>query len=195
MVAATERYNYTVEFQWEYNSTFLLLVLFISLTYLFIFFLDEQISPSQFEAHAGMAARRQPWVVLYVMWFLVRVFSQSFKLKVCMSLCSYRHIYTSNGLTLHDIAMSLAHGQSHSTGGSDDMCTICGDGGNLLLCYCCPRAFHPGWLFCAWSSNFFPVLPITAYRSINMLFPLIDGKCYLFQFFSVNHGNSFQQLF
>ncbi|KAH9735845.1 PHD-type domain-containing protein [Citrus sinensis] len=56
-----------------------------------------QISPSQFEAHAGMAARRQP----------------------------YRHIYTSNGMTLHDIAISLAMGQRRTTGGSDDMCHFC----------------------------------------------------------------------
>ncbi|KAH9735843.1 PHD-type domain-containing protein [Citrus sinensis] len=73
-----------------------------------------QISPSQFEAHAGMAARRQP----------------------------YRHIYTSNGMTLHDIAISLAMGQRRTTGGSDDMCHVCGDGENLLLCNGCPLAFH-----------------------------------------------------
>ncbi|GKV05784.1 hypothetical protein SLEP1_g17751 [Rubroshorea leprosula] len=73
------------------------------------------ISPSQFEAHAGMAARRQP----------------------------YRHIYTSNGLALHDLAVSLVKGQRLTTGGSDDMCAICGDGGNLLLCHGCPQAFHP----------------------------------------------------
>lgn len=75
---------------------------------------DREISPSQFEAHAGMAARRQP----------------------------YRHIYTSNGLTLHDIAMSLASGQSLTTGDSDDMCAMCGDGGDLILCDRCPRSFH-----------------------------------------------------
>lgn len=75
---------------------------------------NREISPSQFEAHAGMAARRQP----------------------------YRHIYTSTGLTLHDIATSLANGQQITTGGSDDMCTVCGDGGDLLFCGGCPRAFH-----------------------------------------------------
>ncbi|KAH9735841.1 PHD-type domain-containing protein [Citrus sinensis] len=58
---------------------------------------NKEISPSQFEAHAGMAARRQP----------------------------YRHIYTSNGMTLHDIAISLAMGQRRTTGGSDDMCHFC----------------------------------------------------------------------
>lgn len=75
---------------------------------------DSEISPSQFESHAGWAARRQP----------------------------YRHIYTSNGLTLHDLAMSLANGQSLTASGSDDMCTVCGGGGDLVLCDGCPRAFH-----------------------------------------------------
>ncbi|XAR68973.1 Histone acetyltransferase [Bertholletia excelsa] len=73
-----------------------------------------EISPSQFEAHAGWSARRQP----------------------------YRNIYTSNGLTLHDIALSLANGQSLASGSSDDMCAVCGDGGDLLICDGCPRAFH-----------------------------------------------------
>ncbi|XP_022747732.1 uncharacterized protein LOC111297304 isoform X2 [Durio zibethinus] len=79
---------------------------------------ERELSPSQFEAHAGMAARRQP----------------------------YRHIYTSNGLTLHDIALSLANGQCVTTGHSDDMCAICGDAGDLLLCGECPQAFHPACL-------------------------------------------------
>ncbi|KAJ8754160.1 hypothetical protein K2173_002059 [Erythroxylum novogranatense] len=79
---------------------------------------ETEISPSQFEAHAGMAARRQP----------------------------YRHIYTSNGVTLHDIAISLANGQSLTTSMSDDMCTKCGDGGNLICCETCPRAFHAACL-------------------------------------------------
>ncbi|KAJ7977090.1 Chromodomain-helicase-DNA-binding protein 4 [Quillaja saponaria] len=79
---------------------------------------DREISPSQFESHAGMAARRQP----------------------------YRHIYTSNGLTLHDIALSLANGQNLTTGVSDDMCAVCGDGGDLILCDGCPRAFHSACL-------------------------------------------------
>ncbi|XP_047970678.1 uncharacterized protein LOC125213925 isoform X1 [Salvia hispanica] len=73
-----------------------------------------EISPSQFEAHAGWAAKRQP----------------------------YRNIYTSSGLTLHDIALMLANGQSLPSSGSDDMCAVCGDGGELILCNGCPRAFH-----------------------------------------------------
>lgn len=60
---------------------------------------------------------------------------------------SYRHIYTSNGMTLHDIAISLAMGQRRTTGGSDDMCHVCGDGENLLLCNGCPLAFHAGGNF------------------------------------------------
>ncbi|GAB4833766.1 hypothetical protein Ancab_032016 [Ancistrocladus abbreviatus] len=81
---------------------------------------DNEISPSQFEAHAGWAVRRQP----------------------------YRHIYTSNGLTLHDIAVSLANGQKLTTGHSDDMCTVCGDEeqGELTLCHGCPRAYHAACL-------------------------------------------------
>ncbi|KAL2933948.1 Increased DNA methylation 1 [Bienertia sinuspersici] len=75
---------------------------------------EYEISPSQFEAHAGWAARRQP----------------------------YRHIYTANGLTLHDLAISLANGQSLTTGNNDDMCTLCGDRGELIPCGGCPRAYH-----------------------------------------------------
>ena len=93
---------------------------------------DIEISPSQFEAHAGMAARRQP----------------------------YRHIYTSNGLTLHDIALSLANGQNLMTGHSDDMCAVCGDGGDLVLCNQCPRAFHAACLG-------FECVPETSWRCLN----------------------------
>ncbi|XP_050380115.1 uncharacterized protein LOC126797523 isoform X2 [Argentina anserina] len=87
---------------------------------------NTEISPSQFEAHAGMSARRQP----------------------------YRHIYISNGLTLHDIAMSLANGQNLTTGASDvsdDMCSVCGrDSGKMILCDGCPRAFHEACLDSEW---------------------------------------------
>ncbi|KAJ0259634.1 Acyl-CoA N-acyltransferase with RING/FYVE/PHD-type zinc finger domain-containing protein [Hirschfeldia incana] len=79
---------------------------------------NKEISPSQFEAHAGMAGRRQP----------------------------YRHIFISSGLSLHDIALSLANGQVITTGDSDDMCSVCGDGGDLLLCAGCPQAFHTACL-------------------------------------------------
>ncbi|XP_073140611.1 uncharacterized protein [Henckelia pumila] len=79
---------------------------------------NTELSPSQFEAHAGWSAKRQP----------------------------YRHIYTSSGLTLHDIALMLANGQSLVTSDSDDMCAVCGDGGKLIICNGCPRAFHTACL-------------------------------------------------
>ncbi|MEI4855986.1 hypothetical protein, partial [Klebsiella pneumoniae] len=58
---------------------------------------DTEISPSQFEAHAGWAAKRQP----------------------------YRHICTTDGCTLHEIALLLASGQSITPRNSDDMCAVC----------------------------------------------------------------------
>ncbi|XP_068637073.1 uncharacterized protein [Aristolochia californica] len=77
---------------------------------------NAEISPSQFEAHAGWATRRQP----------------------------YRHIYTSDGLTLHDLSISLSKELATvNCNDSDDKCTKCGDGGELLLCDGrCGRAFH-----------------------------------------------------
>ncbi|MQL77471.1 hypothetical protein Taro_009897 [Colocasia esculenta] len=72
------------------------------------------VSPSQFEAHAGWASRRKP----------------------------YLNIYTSNGVSLHELAISLSKDKKFSTNESDDLCRICADGGDLLLCDLCPRAFH-----------------------------------------------------
>ncbi|XP_062233952.1 uncharacterized protein LOC133931156 isoform X2 [Phragmites australis] len=72
------------------------------------------VSPSQFEAHAGRAARRKP----------------------------YHNIYMSNGVSLHELSISLSKGQNMSNRQSDDLCSICSDGGQLLLCDACPRAFH-----------------------------------------------------
>nr|XP_029124161.1 uncharacterized protein LOC114914795 [Elaeis guineensis] len=45
---------------------------------------DTNVSPSQFEAHAGLAVRRQP----------------------------YHHIYTSDGLSLHEVSISLINDQN-----------------------------------------------------------------------------------
>ncbi|KAL6603385.1 hypothetical protein ACP70R_043746 [Stipagrostis hirtigluma subsp. patula] len=72
------------------------------------------VSPSQFESHAGRAARRKP----------------------------YHNIYMSNGVSLHELSISLSKGQKMSSRQSDDLCSICSDGGQLLLCDTCPRAFH-----------------------------------------------------
>ncbi|KAG5556783.1 hypothetical protein RHGRI_007146 [Rhododendron griersonianum] len=75
---------------------------------------NEQVSASQFEAHAGWASRKKP----------------------------YQYIYTSNGVSLHEFAISLLKGRKHYEKDNDDLCIICADGGNLLLCDVCPRAFH-----------------------------------------------------
>ncbi|XP_030521033.1 uncharacterized protein LOC115734409 isoform X2 [Rhodamnia argentea] len=75
---------------------------------------DSEVSPSQFEAHAGWPSRRKP----------------------------YLNIYTSNGVSLHELAISLSRSRKLSASENDDLCTICLDGGDLLCCDTCPRAFH-----------------------------------------------------
>ncbi|KAL0303317.1 UNVERIFIED_CONTAM: Increased DNA methylation 1 [Sesamum radiatum] len=72
------------------------------------------VSPSQFEAHAGFASRRKP----------------------------YMSIYTSNGVSLHQLSLELSRNRKSSTKENDDLCSICEDGGDLLCCKNCPRAFH-----------------------------------------------------
>ncbi|KMT06448.1 hypothetical protein BVRB_7g161170 [Beta vulgaris subsp. vulgaris] len=75
---------------------------------------DMVVSASQFEAHAGCASRRKP----------------------------YCYIYTSNGVSLHELSVTLIKDRLQSAKYNDDLCSICADGGNLLLCDGCPRAFH-----------------------------------------------------
>ncbi|KAI3743466.1 hypothetical protein L1987_61175 [Smallanthus sonchifolius] len=74
------------------------------------------ISASQFEAHAGWASRRKP----------------------------YGNIYISNGVSLHDYAVSLKKTENRRCPEkfNDDLCRVCRDGGDLLLCDGCPRSFH-----------------------------------------------------
>jgi hypothetical protein len=57
---------------------------------------------------------------------------------------SYAYIYTSNGVSLHELSISLSKGKKYSANDNDDLCVVCWDGGNLLLCDGCPRAFHKG---------------------------------------------------
>lgn len=75
---------------------------------------SSEVSPSQFEAHAGWASRKKP----------------------------YGYIYTSNGVSLHELAISLLKGRRYAAKDNDDLCIICADGGKLVLCDGCPRAFH-----------------------------------------------------
>lgn len=81
---------------------------------IFCFCCDSEVSASQFEAHAGWASRKKP----------------------------YGYIYTSNGVSLHEYAISLLKHRECATKDNDDLCIICRDGGDLLLCDGCPRAFH-----------------------------------------------------
>lgn len=57
---------------------------------------------------------------------------------------SYAFIYTSNGVSLHELAIFLSKDHKCTTKQNDYVCVVCWDGGNLLLCDGCPRAFHKG---------------------------------------------------
>ncbi|KAH0929933.1 hypothetical protein HID58_015660 [Brassica napus] len=82
------------------------------------------VSPSTFEAHAGCGSRRKP----------------------------FHQIYTTNGVSLHELSVALTMDQKFSVGENDDLCSICKDGGELLCCDTCPRSYH---IVCA----YLPSLP------------------------------------
>ncbi|RRT84463.1 hypothetical protein B296_00014479 [Ensete ventricosum] len=74
---------------------------------------------------------------------------------------SYNYIYTSNGVSLHELSVSLSKCRKMSTSESDDLCSICADGGDLLLCDLCPRAFHKGiFLACKRKVGFWKLLKL-----------------------------------
>lgn len=78
----------------------------------------EVVSPSNFECHAGFGTRRKP----------------------------YLHIFTSNGVSLHELSLEIKKTMVSSTDENDDVCSVCEKMGNLLCCDNCPRAFHQGCL-------------------------------------------------
>ncbi|KAL0291258.1 UNVERIFIED_CONTAM: Increased DNA methylation 1, partial [Sesamum radiatum] len=54
----------------------------------------------------------------------------------------YMSIYTSNGVSLHQLSLELSKNHKSSTEEHDDLCSICEDGGDLLCCANCPRGFQ-----------------------------------------------------
>ncbi|KAM3205971.1 hypothetical protein ACQJBY_061575 [Aegilops geniculata] len=76
---------------------------------------NKVVSPSAFEAHAGEGSRRKP----------------------------YDSIYTSNGVSLHELSMKISKGMDSSERETDDLCRECGLGGDIFPCKMCPRSFHP----------------------------------------------------
>ncbi|KAL5651308.1 hypothetical protein ACJX0J_036766, partial [Zea mays] len=76
---------------------------------------NKVVSPSAFEAHAGEGSRRKP----------------------------YDNIFTSNGVSLHELAMKISKDMELSERETDDLCRECGQGGDIFPCKICPRSFHP----------------------------------------------------
>lgn len=92
---------------------------------------------------AGPLAGNRKFVRELFSWFLNTPFLLN-SMMVFVLICSYAYIYTSNGVSLHELAISLSKGRKYSAEDNDNLCIICLDGGNLLLCDGCPRAFHKG---------------------------------------------------
>ncbi|KAL0281758.1 UNVERIFIED_CONTAM: hypothetical protein Sradi_7289900 [Sesamum radiatum] len=83
-----------------------------------------EVSPSQFEAHAGYASRRKP----------------------------YMSIYTSNGVSLHQLSLELSKIRRSSTEEHDDLCSICED---EEICYAV-QTVHEAFTLNASVSQLFP---------------------------------------
>lgn len=81
---------------------------------------------------------------LFICLLLVHVFIYNFVLILGCFLFSYLHIYTSNGVSLHELSLSLSRDRKFSSIENDDLCTVCRNGGDLVCCDGCPRAYHKG---------------------------------------------------
>ncbi|KAL9678568.1 hypothetical protein QQ045_016414 [Rhodiola kirilowii] len=101
---------------------------------------DSEVSASNFEVHAGFARHRKP----------------------------YHHIFTSNGVSLHEFAVYLLQEPTVLKEKSDLLCTKCSKGGKLMCCDMCPRAFHLGC--CIQSSN--PEFSCNSTKLLTYYFPI-----------------------
>ncbi|RHN60385.1 putative histone acetyltransferase chromatin regulator PHD family [Medicago truncatula] len=95
---------------------------------------NKVVSPSKFEAHAGWASRRKPSYLLMPRRILVWCFGN----QRLFSYCSYSHIRTSNGVSLHELAINRRNSMSDS----DEHCSSCQQRGDLLCCDGCQRSFY-----------------------------------------------------
>nr|BAF36342.1 hypothetical protein [Ipomoea trifida] len=106
------------------------------------YYVRGKVSPSQFEAHAGCASRRKPgwyWGKLHTLG----VFNLKAVILFGLEKCKDPHL----------------------DGKWMDLCSICADGGDLLCCDNCPRAFHTecvslpniprGTWYCKYCENMF----------------------------------------
>lgn len=87
-----------------------------------------------------------PWELMRGILNCFLIMDIDFNVSTIM-LASYAYIYTSNGVSLHELAISLSKDRKYSAKDNDDLCIVCWDGGNLLLCDGCPRAFHKGQIY------------------------------------------------
>ncbi|XP_073290550.1 increased DNA methylation 1-like [Primulina huaijiensis] len=75
---------------------------------------NKLVSPSQFEKHAGCGSHKKP----------------------------YHNIFTSNGMSLHQLYVDQVQSSESCSREKDDLCSICKLRGNLMSCGNCPRSFH-----------------------------------------------------
>ncbi|XP_050369171.1 uncharacterized protein LOC126787307 [Argentina anserina] len=126
---------------------------------------NKEVSPSQFESHAGCASRQPKKVCVptslnnhlkrlsyYVLTGLALTNSschmtyQIMKTTVGWALFGYHNIFLSNGVSLHEFSLELARQRNLSTEDCDDLCQTCKKGGKVIRCNSCPRVYHAGCL-------------------------------------------------